>query len=442
MCFKFKAFKNIGATLIALLLLCFCTFLMTHSQDIDGLSAFAAEEPKGIGESAVEALIEALKDENDKVRMQAATALGEIRSPHAIGPLIAALKDKNSDVRKMAASALGKIGNPAVQPLIAVLQKHENPNVREMAAGALGMIKDPRSVRPLMGALKDDNSDVRSEAAAALGKIKGLCAVEPLKRLGSIVVKSTPHGALVFLDGKRQRDITPTVIEKVPVGEKHEIRVEKEGFKPWAKTVEPEADKCLRIHVTLAKLVNTKKYKGAEQNWFTMWPIEMPKEPATICTISIEPTEPGKLYIGQKDGGVSIAVFKDEGLGDLWRTYSCFGPGGCYIDGWLNKWLIKVPVHSWIVVYFDEAGRTISRQKILGAIITDGLTEGDSYAPESPIQILCNQGETIVVPIAPFGDDYLWEPVVVPATEPNIVPNMLPEMLPPEPKALTSTAKN
>jgi len=47
------------------------------------------------------------------------------------------------------------------------------------------------------------------------------------------------------------------VIEQVTAGEKHEIKVAKDGFKPWVKTVEPEDDKSLPIEATLERLVGT-----------------------------------------------------------------------------------------------------------------------------------------------------------------------------------------
>ena len=84
---------------------------------------------------------------------------------------------------------------------------------------------------------------------------KSLPIKAKLERLvGTIVVKSDPPGAVVFVDGKKYKN-TPTEVESVTVGEKHEIKLEKEGFKPWTRTVEPEPDKSLRIQATLEKFV-------------------------------------------------------------------------------------------------------------------------------------------------------------------------------------------
>jgi HEAT repeat protein len=54
--------------------------------------------------------------------VNAATALGKINDIEAVEPLIQALKDNNSDVRVNAATALGEIGKPSVEPLIKALR--------------------------------------------------------------------------------------------------------------------------------------------------------------------------------------------------------------------------------------------------------------------------------------------------------------------------------
>jgi len=58
----------------------------------------------------IQALIEALKDENKYVRINAARALGKIGDAMAVPALNEAIKDENKYVRINAAKALGKIG--------------------------------------------------------------------------------------------------------------------------------------------------------------------------------------------------------------------------------------------------------------------------------------------------------------------------------------------
>jgi serine/threonine protein kinase len=147
----------------------------------------------------------------------------------------------------------------------------------------------------------------------------------PLERLLTvIVVKSTPSGASVFLDGVEHKEPTPTVIEQVTAGEKHEIKVAKDGFKPWVKTVEPEDDKSLPIEATLERLVGmivvssipsgaSVSFDGKEMLGST--PIEVPEVSAddahkitvvkkgyatAVRTVTVKPDERRELGVALK----------------------------------------------------------------------------------------------------------------------------------------------
>lgn len=141
---------------------------------------------------AVDALIGALKDEDEDVRNYAAYALGDISDQRAIDALVGALKDQSEYVRQAAASALGDIGSKtrwegmtflnstkAIDPLIEAL-KDDCEWVRQSAAVALGQIGDARGMDPLITALKDESSYVRQAAAYALGSINDPRAVDAL----------------------------------------------------------------------------------------------------------------------------------------------------------------------------------------------------------------------------------------------------------------------
>ncbi|MCI0487135.1 MAG: M56 family metallopeptidase, partial [Blastocatellia bacterium] len=117
------------------------------------------------GQNAVEALIEALKDESAHVRAQAAWALGMKGNGRATEALAAALRDENSHVRAQAAWALGMRGSRDGVEALATALKDENANVRAQSAWALGMRGDSRAVESLAAALKDSNANVRAQAA-------------------------------------------------------------------------------------------------------------------------------------------------------------------------------------------------------------------------------------------------------------------------------------
>jgi hypothetical protein len=123
------------------------------------------------GPGAVELLIAALRDQHPDVREQAAWALGMKGDRSAVEPLIAALKDQDQRVRSQAAWALGMKGNSeSVDALIAAL-KDESAQVRAQAAWALGMRGAQRAIEPLNLAMKDENRQVRQNAAWALGML-------------------------------------------------------------------------------------------------------------------------------------------------------------------------------------------------------------------------------------------------------------------------------
>ncbi len=130
--------------------------------------------------SAGEEFKSAIKDKDPHVRAQAAWALGLNGDDSAIALLVSALTDESNQVRSQAAWALGLKGDKsAVEPLIAAL-KDADENVRSQAAWALGLRGDSRATGPLASALQDQSSNVRSQAAWALGLKGGKSAVEPL----------------------------------------------------------------------------------------------------------------------------------------------------------------------------------------------------------------------------------------------------------------------
>ncbi len=164
-----------------------------------------------MGELATESLISFLKNEQDYIRWNAATELGNTKSEKAIDPLIEALHDEHRIVRSHAASSLGKIGDKrAVQPLIEAFWDTER-NFAGAAAEALGNIGDQRALPILIrgleemkncpyiqigwalwkldsdraidafiAGLKDERWYVQSASAEALGKIKSERGIEPL----------------------------------------------------------------------------------------------------------------------------------------------------------------------------------------------------------------------------------------------------------------------
>ena len=132
---------------------------------------------KKCGSPAVSALIAALKDKDEVVRINAATALGSMdaEAASAVPALTEALKDKNERVRSSAAYALESIGAEAVSvvPALTEALKDKDEVVRDSAASALGSMGAfaTSAVPALTEALKDKDEGVRGSAARALSRI-------------------------------------------------------------------------------------------------------------------------------------------------------------------------------------------------------------------------------------------------------------------------------
>ena len=197
------------------------------SQDPE-LRYWAADSLGKIGDpGAVPALICALGDPFDAVRMSACVALGDLKAAEAVPALIELASGKIppgkhsrlfvpeevGEVRWMAAQALGRIGDRrAVEPLIQILpaaggdlglyvaqalgelgdrravpalieesRRREEPGLRGVAE-ALGIIGDPQAVPALVYLLHTGKEDVRCAAAVALGRMADPRAVDPLRK--------------------------------------------------------------------------------------------------------------------------------------------------------------------------------------------------------------------------------------------------------------------
>jgi HEAT repeat protein len=120
----------------------------------------------------VPGLVEALQKSGPRSRRAAANAFILITDPRAIDALVAALRDPDELVRLNAALALGEFqGRPElstiVEPLAGALSD-ESPLVRSMAASALARAKKPEAVPALVAALDDPDGNVRATVAAVL----------------------------------------------------------------------------------------------------------------------------------------------------------------------------------------------------------------------------------------------------------------------------------
>jgi HEAT repeat protein/MFS-type transporter involved in bile tolerance (Atg22 family) len=113
-------------------------------------------------------------------RIEAAAALGELRSPLAVEELATALGDVSFDVRASAARALGDIGDS--RAVFALCAKLNDPAaaIGEIAAESLGQIGDRHATPALIEAMQGPDASVRIAAIRALGKIADRTAAPAL----------------------------------------------------------------------------------------------------------------------------------------------------------------------------------------------------------------------------------------------------------------------
>ncbi len=113
------------------------------------------------------------------IRRCCSEVFAKTRDRRATLPLIAYLSRKpHHELQSYAVGALGEIGDArAVDALIECL-KDENARVRKDAAEALGKIQDGRGTMPLVTCLNDESIEVHPEAAKALGRIGDARAVD------------------------------------------------------------------------------------------------------------------------------------------------------------------------------------------------------------------------------------------------------------------------
>lgn len=133
-----------------------------------------------LDDSGIRGRIEAIlgSDSEACVRAEAAETLAA-GGPEAINVLIAATEDPDERVVEAATTALGEIGAVEAVPwLEQAARGHADRLVREAAVAALGAIHDPGSLKTILEVLRTGPPQVRRRAAVALAAFDD-AAIEP-----------------------------------------------------------------------------------------------------------------------------------------------------------------------------------------------------------------------------------------------------------------------
>ena len=218
----------------------------------------AADELGALGESAAAAvphLIQALRDDYEPVRLNAAYTLGAIGEP-AVPQLVETLGDENGPTRRMAAYALAAVGAPAVPALSEALQ-HTTDAVRIEATYAFAQIGDPAeaAIPALIERTKDDNVEVRRYLAEAFGSL-GPTAAPAVPHLTDMVADDADKQAR-FEAALALAQIGPAANDAVPVLAKalwDEDRYVRDNTIHALKRIDtPEAESALFDYLLMAR---------------------------------------------------------------------------------------------------------------------------------------------------------------------------------------------
>ncbi|NDJ77260.1 MAG: TIR domain-containing protein [Chloroflexi bacterium] len=132
-----------------------------------------------IGPAAVPVLVDALSDDDWRIRLHATDVLGQIGGEGAVPALVGGLRDPEKRVRWRAAEALGDLGSVEAVPDLIDILRDSSPEVQIAAAWALGRVRHADAISGLIHLLDNRDWRVRWAAAEALWET-GEIAIPPL----------------------------------------------------------------------------------------------------------------------------------------------------------------------------------------------------------------------------------------------------------------------
>ena len=287
-----------------------------------------------LGAPAVEPLLSALNDEDIKIRVTAAGALGYTDDPRAVEPLIGALKENNIIFKKTVINSLRKLkdpravdalitelksddykenidrhvielaliemGYPAIEPTIKEL-RNKNWKVRKSAAYILGRVGNKKAVEPLINATRDINQEVLSEVATALGGLHDSKSVEALITLldeEAPKVRKKAIIALSIIQDTRAVDPLINSLKKdsvywvresaaIALGKMNDKKVVDSLILAWNDKDSGVRTKAAEALVeagekAVTNLIAVLKYKDSYFRWRAAWTLGKIKHPSSV----------------------------------------------------------------------------------------------------------------------------------------------------------------
>ena len=174
---------------------------------------------------AVDALIAALNDQEETVRVNVIRALGDIGDPKAIAPIVPFVAESLSAVRMAACQALGALrdargvpGPESLEVLLRVALQDESERIRSHVVKVVGTRRTREAVPRLESALRAESDMVRANAAMALGEIG-----DPFYKVRCLAVHAIAKIAPGRLGDRSGMETIRTLLFK---GEPEDVRAE------------------------------------------------------------------------------------------------------------------------------------------------------------------------------------------------------------------------
>ena len=121
-----------------------------------------------LGNVAITSLINILEDEDaeEDLRWYAVRILGDLKNPQAIASMVQFLQTTDDEeLKALAAAALGQIGQSAIAALSELLREEDT---RVLAVRSLSYIRQPEIITPLLSVVQDPLVEIRAIAIEAL----------------------------------------------------------------------------------------------------------------------------------------------------------------------------------------------------------------------------------------------------------------------------------
>ena len=189
------------------------------------------------------------KEENYKVKLSCAEALGKIGDRYAVLPLMNVIKDENESsiyVKESAVSALGMLGDEkAVDSLVSILESKKGildkfTFLKERALEALNKLnfRGERVFNALVKSLRDESPQVRINAIEVLMNSEDSRAPELIKGMLEDPNREVVQNAVIALYNLLDEDILKEIIQ----GEKYTDVAKEEAIKVMDEIHEEDDD--------------------------------------------------------------------------------------------------------------------------------------------------------------------------------------------------------